>query len=179
MTGVIVWFTGLPASGKSTLAERARAHLASLGRAAIVLDSDALRDVLGADAYGPEGRDGFYRVLADLAALIAGQGAIVLVAATAPRRVHRERARGKACRFFEVWVRASRAECEARDFKGLYARALRGDISDLPGVGVAFEAPSHPDAIATGGMDDTALEAITRLVVADVPSGRRALRSPV
>jgi adenylylsulfate kinase len=172
MTGTIVWFTGLPASGKSTLAERTRAQLSSLGLAAIVLDGDAVREVLGAAAYGQADRDTFYRVLADLAVLIASQNTIVLVAATAHRRVHRDRARGGRCRFFEVWVRASRVDCEARDIKGLYARARRGDIAALPGVGVAFEAPEHPDVIADGGMDDAAVVAVGRLCCA------QGLRAP-
>lgn len=163
MTGTIVWFTGLPASGKTTLAERTRAHLVALGHAAIVLDGDALREVLHADAYGTADRDAFYRVLADLATLIAGQGMTVLVAATAPRRCHRERARGGAARFFEVWVRAAPSECEARDVKGLYARARRGDIASLPGVGAPFEEPEHADVVAAGGMDDAAVRAVARL----------------
>jgi len=177
MTGTIVWFTGLPASGKSTLAERTRTRLAALGRAAIVLDGDALREVLGAAAYGQTDRDTFYRVLADLAVLIARQDTIVLVAATAHRRAHRDRARSGPCRFFEVWVRASPMDCEARDIKGLYARAHHGDIAALPGVGVPFEAPEHPDVIADGGMDDAAISAVARLVVADGQSAR-ALQSP-
>jgi len=172
MMGTIVWFTGLPASGKSTLAERTRIHLRSLGRAAVVLDGDAVRDVLGADAYGDADRDTFYRVLADLAVLIARQDAIVLVAATAPRRVHRDRARDRGCRFLEVWVRATREDCEARDVKGLYARARRGDIQALPGVGVPFEMAAHPDVVAEGGLDDTAVVAVARLVSADEPPGR-------
>lgn len=164
VTGVIVWFTGLPASGKSTLAERTRDHLVSVGRPAIVLDGDALRVILGAHAYGDTDRDAFYRTLAALAALIAHQGVIVLVAATAPRREHRDFARQTGCRFIEVWVRATLAECEARDYKDLYARARRGEIATLPGVGIAFEAPEHPDVIADGGMDAGAIAAIARLV---------------
>jgi adenylylsulfate kinase len=164
MTGAIVWFTGLPASGKTTLAEHTRARLASLGRPAIVLDGDALRDVLGARSYGGDDRDELYRVLADLAVMIARQDAIVLVAATAPRRAHRERARRVPARFFEVWIRTSRAACEQRDPKQLYARARRGEITTLPGVGVPFEVPEHPDVVAEGGQDDTAVAAIVRLL---------------
>lgn len=164
MTGTIVWFTGLPASGKSTLAERTRGHLKSLGHAAVILDGDAVRVVLGAGGYGTGDRDAFYRTLADLAALLAHQDTIVLVAATAPRRVHRALARQTGCRFVEVWVRASQADCEARDYKGLYARARRGEITALPGLGVPYEPPEHPDVIAEGGLDDDAVAAIARLV---------------
>lgn len=169
--GAIVWFTGLPASGKTTLARRTQAHLAAAGRPAVVLDSDELRQVLDARSYAPEDRDRFYRALAELAALLARQGIVALVAATAPRREDRDRARdalgaGRPARglagprFVEVWVGTPLAECEARDPKGLYAQARRGDASQLPGVGVAYEAPLSPEVIADGGFDDAAIAAI-------------------
>jgi adenylylsulfate kinase len=164
--GAIVWFTGLPSSGKTTLARRAQARLAAARRAAVVLDSDELRDALGAPSYAPGDRDRFYRALAALAALLAGQGVVVLVAATAPRREDRDRARealdrGPAPgRFVEVWVDTPLAECEARDPKGLYAQARRGAADQLPGVGVAYEPPMSPDVTANGGFDDAALAAI-------------------
>lgn len=164
MSATIVWFTGLPSSGKSTLAERTRAHLAARGLAAIVLDGDRVRAALGAHAYGGEERDAFYRALAELAALVAEQGVVALVAATAPRREHRALAARPGGRFLEVWVRTPLATCEARDAKGLYARARRGELAALPGVGVAFEPPEHPDVVAEGGLDDEAIAAIARLV---------------
>lgn len=174
MTAAIVWFTGLPASGKSTLAERTRSHLAARGHPAIVLDGDAVRDVLGAHAYTAAQRDELYRVVADLAVLLAGQDVTVLVAATAPRRVHRERVRRSPGPVFEVWVRASVADCEARDVKGLYARAHAGEIDSLPGVGVPFEAPDAPAVIAEGGMDPVAVPAIAALVDGTASAPRRA-----
>ena len=164
MSPTIIWFTGLPASGKSTLAERTRDALAATGRAAVVLDSDVVRDCIGASSYAADARDAFYRALAGLAAMIARQGVIALIAATAPRRAHRDAARIPGTRLVEVWVRATLAECEARDVKQLYARARAGELDALPGIGVAFEPPEHADVIATGGRDDSALAAITRLV---------------
>lgn len=176
MTGAIVWFTGLPASGKSTLAERTRAHLRSCGRAAVVLDGDAVRGALGEHLYGDGERDAFYDKLADLAALLAGQDVIALVAATAPRRAHRDRARATGSPFVEVWVRAEVAQCEQRDPKGLYARARRGEISSLPGIGTPYEAPEHPDVIADGGRDGAAVAAIARLLVEQPVLGRELVR---
>jgi adenylylsulfate kinase len=160
VTGAVVWFTGLPASGKTTLAERARDRIGG-----VLLDGDALRDVLGAHAYSPEERDDFYRRLGALAALLATQGHIVLVAATAPRRAHRERARALAPRFVEVWVTTSLVECERRDPKQLYARARAGEVSMLPGVGADYEPPLAPEVTATGGFDDAAVVAVERAVV--------------
>jgi adenylylsulfate kinase len=165
VTGAIVWFTGLPSSGKSTLAERTHAHFAASGRSAVVLDGDELRDILGIHAYTPAERERFYRALAGLAALLARQGLVVLVAATAPRREDRDRARaelgfGAPGRFVEVWVRTPLAECEARDPKGLYAEARRSTANELPGVGAVYEPPVDPEVIADGGFDDAAVAAI-------------------
>jgi len=157
MNGALVWFTGLPASGKTTLARRVARRVGP----AIVLDSDEMRDVLGMTDYSPAGRDAFYRALAALAVMLANQGHLVLVAATAPHRAHRDAARA-APRFIEVWVRASREECAARDIKGLYARANSGSASQLPGVGVAYEDPVAADVIAAGGNDEGAVEAIAQ-----------------
>jgi adenylylsulfate kinase len=163
VTGAVVWFTGLPASGKSTLARRVHAHFAATGRTSVLLDGDDLRDILGAHSYATDDRDRFYGALAALAALLANQGIVVLVAATAPRRWDRDRARAAvsvAGVFVEVWVKTPLATCEARDSKGLYARARRGEAGELPGVGVAYEPPLAPEVIADGGFDDTAVAAI-------------------
>ncbi|HMG55228.1 MAG TPA: adenylyl-sulfate kinase [Kofleriaceae bacterium] len=166
--GAIVWFTGLPSSGKTTLARAVQARLAAAWRAAVLLDSDELREVMGAQSYAPDDRDQFYRGLAALAVLLARQGLVVLVAATAPRREDRDRARAAASaadggvRFVEVWVDTPLAECEARDPKRLYERARRGEASQLPGVGVDYEPPLSPEVIAHGGVNDVAVAAIER-----------------
>jgi adenylylsulfate kinase len=164
--GAIVWFTGLPSSGKTTLARRAHARLAAAGRPAVVLDSDELRDALDAHSYATGDRDRFYRTVAALAALVARQGVVALVAATAPHRADRDRARAELGRgpapgrFIEVWVDTPLAECQARDPKGLYAQAQRGAADQLPGVGAVYEAPVAPEVTANGGFDEAALAAI-------------------
>jgi adenylylsulfate kinase len=163
--GAIAWFTGLPSSGKTTLARRVQARLAAAGRTAVVLDSDALHDVLGSHAYEPADRDAFYRALAALAGLLARQGLVVLVAATAPQREHRDRARAElGARFVEVWVDTPLADCEARDPKGLYARARRGEAPELPGVGVPYEPPEAPEVTAHGGLDDARAAAVAAAI---------------
>lgn len=164
MSGAIVWITGLPASGKSTLAARIRAGLAEAGVACAVLDSDEIRDALGHQDHSPEGRLVFYRALASLAALLARQGLAVLVPATAPSRSHRAAARALVPRFFEVHVSTPAAECRRRDPKGLYARAQAGNAPDLPGAGAPYEPPINPDVVAAGGEDDGAVSAVIRLV---------------
>ena len=163
--GIVVWFTGLPQSGKTALAARVRERLeASHGRC-IVLDSDEVRDALAADRYEAADRDDFYRRLATLAALLARQGHVVLVSATAPGRAHRSIASAAAPHYIEVWVRTPLPECEARDQKGLYARARAGNAPTLPGLGVPYEAPLAPDVTADGGFDDAAAATIERLVL--------------
>lgn len=162
-SGIVVWLTGLPQSGKSTLARRVRDRVAPR-RSCILLDSDELRAAIGAEGYGAGDRDAFYGMLGGLAALLARQGHAVLVAATAPRRAHRDAARAAAPAFAEVWVDTPLADCEARDTKGLYARGRRGDAPDLPGLGAAYEPPSAPDITARGGHDDAAAAALERLL---------------
>jgi adenylylsulfate kinase len=159
VTGAVVWFTGLPASGKSTLAARVHAQVGG-----VFLDGDVFRDILGAHAYAVADRDDVYRRLALLAALLARQGNIVFVAATAPQRAHRDKARAIAPRFIEVYVTTPLAECERRDPKGLYARARAGEVPMLPGVGATYEAPRSPEVIATGGEDDDAVARLAHLL---------------
>lgn len=149
--GAVVWFTGLPASGKTTLARRVRELLASTP--CVLLDSDEVRRALGATSYTEDARTAFYRMLGGLAQLIAGQGFVVLVAATAPRREHRNFGRG-AAPFIEVYVKTPLDVCEARDPKGLYARARRDPASTLPGVGEGYEPPLVPDVVAVPGAED-------------------------
>lgn len=159
--GVVVWLTGLPSAGKTTLAERAKDALRAAGEAAVVLDGDAVRAAVHpALGYDDTARDDQYATLADLAALLARQGLVVLVSATAHRRVWRERARAVAPRFVEVHVRTSLEECAARDAKGLYARARGGAVTGLPGVDVPYETPDSPDVVAEGGLDEAAISRI-------------------
>ena len=163
MSGVVVWITGLPASGKSTLATRLKEKLEP-GAACCILDSDELRNTLTpSPGYDERGRDDFYTTVAGLAALLAQQGLIVLVAATANRQSCRERARELAPRFLEVFVDVPVEECAERDPKGLYAAAKSGAIGNLPGVRASYEAPAAPDVVAQGGFDQAALERITEL----------------
>jgi adenylylsulfate kinase len=163
--GIVVWLTGLPASGKTTLAERVRQRLAEQGRPAILLDSDALRPLLApARGYGVEDRAAFYQRLGELAGRLARRDRIVLVAATAPLRAHRASARALAPRFAEIYVDVPLAECARRDPKGLYARARAGGAPELPGVGSSFEPPEDPAVVARGGLDPSAVDAILDLV---------------
>jgi adenylylsulfate kinase len=161
VTGAVVWVTGLPASGKSTLARRLRDRLREGGRGAAVLDGDAVRAALvPPPGYGEADRAAFYETLGNLALALAGEGLVAIVAATAHRRAFRDRVRARAARFVEVLVDVPAETCAARDPKGLWARARAGDAPDLPGAAVAYEPPLAPEVVARGGEDGAAVEAI-------------------
>ncbi len=147
--GVVVWLTGLPSSGKSTLARAVADRLRALGRSTIVLDGDDVRAALRpSPGYDDASREAFYETLARLASLAARQGLVALVPATANRRAYRARAAELAPRFVLVWVDTPLEECERRDAKGLYAEAARGDNSALPGRGADYEPPTDADVVA-------------------------------
>ena len=166
MSGVVVWLTGLPSSGKSTLAARAAEALRARGHQAVcVLDGDAVRAaVVPPWGYDDVARDAFYDSLSALAALLAAQGLAVLVPATAHRAAFRARARGRAPRFVEVYVRADAAVVEARDTRGLYAAQRAGAAAHVPGADAGYEAPERPDVVADGGRDDAAVARIVAAV---------------
>ena len=144
--GFVVWLTGLPASGKSTLARLGQQKLAQSRTTALVLDSDELRDVLTPNpAYSEEERDWFYGVIVYWAAWLARNGINVLVAATAHRRAYRQDARLQIARFIEVYVQCSLEACRRRDTKGIYALADAGKAPNVPGVGSRYEPPDQPE----------------------------------
>lgn len=142
-SGFVVWLTGLPASGKTSLAYAMQAELVAQEKIqTVVLDSDELRAVLTPDpAYSATERDWFYGVVTYLAAWLARDGVNVLIAATANRRRYRDEARRQIVRFAEVHVVCSLAECRARDPKGIYKRAQMGEATSVPGVGADYEGP--------------------------------------
>jgi adenylylsulfate kinase len=161
VTGAVVWITGLPASGKSALGRRLRGRLEEAGRRAVLLDGDEVRAALvPAPGYEEAGRDAFYDTLARLAALLARQGLVAVVAATAHRRAFRARARALAPAFVEVFLDVPEEVCAARDPKGLWARARAGGAPDLPGAGPIYERPERPEVVASGAEDEPALAAI-------------------
>jgi adenylylsulfate kinase len=165
VTGVVVWLTGRPSAGKSTLGRALCERLVSAGRPACLLDGDDVREAfVPRPGYDPKSRDEHYATLANLAALLARQGLVVVVPATAHLRTFRERARVVAPAFVEVFVDASSEEVEARDAKGLYRAVRDGRAGGVPGADVAYEVPAHPDVVANGGHDHEALARVVASV---------------
>jgi adenylylsulfate kinase len=150
--GFAVWLTGLPASGKSTLANLLAQEIDALGLPVQVLDSDELRQVLTPQpTYRPEERKWFYDSLAYIGKLLAQNGVHVIFAATAHRRDYRQRARRYFPRFVEVYVKCPVETCVQRDQKSLYQKALSGEIHSLPGVQELYEEPVAPAVLVDTG----------------------------
>jgi adenylylsulfate kinase len=146
--GFVLWFTGLPAAGKTTLAHAVQRALAERQIHSILLDSDELRKLLTPQpTYSASERDWFYSVVAGLAAWLARSGVNVLIAATANRRLYRQVARDQIERFAEVYVVCSLATCQQRDPKGIYARACTSAGDQVPGLGSTFEPPEQPEVV--------------------------------
>ena len=165
MNGAIVWLTGLPSSGKSHLARRIRARLDHEHRSCCTLDGDTVRKLLRpSPGYTLAERDDFYFTLGGLAVELSQQGLVVLVPATANRRLYRDRIRVLSTRFIEVWVTTPIEVCRARDDKGLYARFGEGALLGIPGEDQPYEAPEFPEVRAKGGEDDEALLQVLRLL---------------
>ncbi len=171
--GATVWFTGLPAAGKSTLASAVEECLVEGGSPAFLLDGDNLRHGLNGDLGFDEGaRSENVRRTAHVARLLAESGSIALVSLVSPYAADREAAaalhREAKLPFFEVFVDAPLELCQQRDPKGLYARARAGELCGLTGVGAPYEAPEHPDLVLRSGRETVteAVEQVMRLLEA-------------
>jgi adenylyl-sulfate kinase len=156
--GLTLWLTGLPAAGKSTIAEAVHARLAHAGRPACWLDGDRLRAGLNRDlGFDAASRAESVRRAAEVARLLADAGAVAIVSLVSPYACDRDQARDLHERaglaFHELWISTPLAECERRDPKGLYARARCGELSGMTGVDDPYERPTAPDLELDGRHD--------------------------
>ena len=146
--GVMVWFTGLSGSGKSTIAIALERELHKRGLLCRILDGDNIRSGINNNlGFSPEDRVENIRRIAEVGKLFVDTGVITIAAFISPNNDLREMAAsiiGKE-NFLEIYVSTPIEECERRDVKGLYAKARRGEIKDFTGVSAPFEAPGHPD----------------------------------
>ncbi len=161
--GRVVWFTGLSGSGKSTIARRVVEALEARGMAVEYLDGDAIRDIFPATGFTRPERDAHIRRVGWVASRLERHGVTVVASLVSPYEESRRFVRGLARRFVEVWVSTPFDECARRDIKGLYARALRGEIKHFTGLDDPYEPPGAPEL----QMDTTHLsvdEAVARVL---------------
>jgi adenylylsulfate kinase len=146
--GLTIWLTGLPSSGKSTIARRLERRLIEKGVRAYVLDGDNIRHGLNKDlGFSPEDRAENIRRVGEVAALFSDAGVVCITAFISPYREDREaakRAIGEV-RFVEVYCSCSLKECEMRDPKGLYKKARAGEIPEFTGISAPYEEPLSPE----------------------------------
>ena len=145
--GMMIWFTGLSGSGKSTIALGVERELHQRGLLCRILDGDNIRSGINAGlGFSAEDRRENIRRIAEVGKLFVDTGIITLAAFVSPTNEYRKMAREIIGDndFFEVYVSTPLEECDRRDVKGLYARARRGEVKDFTGISAPFEVPEHP-----------------------------------
>src|SRR5713226_10290880 len=174
--GVTVWITGLSGAGKSTIAGRLADVLRQAGRGVEVLDGDEVRATLNSDlGFSKEARDANIRRIGYVARLLSRNGVAVIVAAISPYRAVRDEVRAaieaEGCAFVEVYARCSIDELARRDVKGLYKKALKGELPGFTGVSDPYEEPLNPDVVFDSEMEsvEASLERILKHLPVRVP----------
>jgi bifunctional enzyme CysN/CysC len=165
----VLWLTGLPGSGKSTVADALERRLHAMGVHTYVLDGDNVRKGFNRDlGFTPEDRAENVRRVGEAAHMLFDAGLVVIVALVSPFRADRLAARElfDPGDFFEVWVDTPLEVCARRDPKGLYAKASSGDLPNMTGVGQDYEPPLHPDTVIDGtGAVEESVEALVKMLV--------------
>lgn len=162
----VMWFTGLSGSGKSTIANALERKLFDQGVHCYTLDGDNIRLGINKDlSFTPEDRKENLRRIGEVAKLMTDAGLVVLAAFISPLREDRQLLKeiiGEAD-FIEVFVNTSLATCEARDVKGLYAKARKGEIPNFTGISAPYEKPENPTIVIEEG--ETVANAVEKLLV--------------
>jgi len=155
--GAVIWFTGLSASGKSTIAHFLEKALYQRGCSTYVLDGDNVRHGLCADlGFVPEDREENIRRIGEMVKLFVDAGIVVLTAFISPYRKDRQRVRSllRKGQFFEIYVECPVECCAARDKKGIYAKAQAGIIKNFTGVSAPYEPPENPEMVIQAWKED-------------------------
>ena len=158
--GVTVWFTGLPCSGKTTIADKLAVILKEKGRKVERLDGDIVRKGLTRDlGFSKEDRDKNIERVTFVAKLLTRNDVIVLATFISPYIARRQLSREEIGEYIEVYVKASVDECIKRDVKGMYKKALAGEIKDFTGIDDPYEEPVNPEILV-----DTESESVDKSV---------------
>lgn len=148
--GAVIWLTGLPSSGKSTIAVELNALLSERGVNSYILDGDNIRHGLNKDlGFSPQDREENIRRISEVAKLFADSGFLVITAFISPYRKDRDRAKNILNKgdFIEVFIKADICVCAERDPKGLYKKAQQGRIKEFTGVSAPYEEPENPELV--------------------------------
>jgi len=146
--GFTIWFTGLPCSGKSTLAALVAEEVRRRGRGVEILDGDVVRTHLTKGlGFSREDRDENIRRIGFVCRLLSKHGAVAIAAAISPYRAVRDEVRSTISNFVEVYVNTPLETCIQRDVKGMYRKALAGEIRNFTGIDDPYEPPLHPELI--------------------------------
>lgn len=146
--GVTVWFTGLPSSGKSTIARALERRLKEANLKVELLDGDVVRTHLSRGlGFSREDRDLNIKRIGFVCHLLTRNGVAAIASAISPYRETRDYNRRMIGQFVEVYVKTPLAECEKRDVKGLYQKARAGEIKEFTGVDDPYEEPQHPEVV--------------------------------
>ena len=165
MEAPVVWITGIPASGKSTLANLLKDYYKEKKLPVDILDGDEIRKTLSKDlGFSPQDRKEHNRRVIVVAKLLSKNGIITIVPLISPYRETRELARKEIPNFVEIYVKASVDTCIKRDPKGLYKKAKNGEITNLTGLQSPYEEPQNPELILDTEMNtpEQCLQIITK-----------------
>lgn len=168
--GATVWITGLPSSGKSTLGSALEERLVEQGRGAYLLDGDNLRcGICGDLGFSKDDREANVHRVGELACLFADSGAVAVVAVVSPYEHTRQAVRNRHERdglpFFEVFIDTPLSVCAERDPKGLYARAMAGDLDGFTGIDDPYEPPQNAELLLTPQLSvPAAVDAVLELL---------------
>jgi len=162
--GAALWFTGLPCSGKSAIADRLAGILKDKGYRVERLDGDIVRQDLTRDlGFSKEDRDENIRRVTFVTKLLARNGVFVLTSFISPYREMRDRARAQVENFVEIYIKTSLETCIQRDVKGMYRKAIAGEIKEFTGVSDPYEEPLKPELVIE--TDNETLEQSTERVL--------------
>lgn len=168
---LLIWFTGLSGSGKSTIANLLEQRLYQLNIHTYSLDGDNVRGGINADlTFSPQDRSENIRRISEIAKLMIDAGLVVLAAFVSPYKKDRESVRKivEDVNFVEVFINTTVDECERRDVKGLYMKARAGEIKNMTGISAPYEAPENPD-IEIKTEELTVEQAVDKIIAYIIP----------